>query len=125
MVSIKRVPAVFFRTETGREPVREFLKTQSREDRAIIGRDIAKVELGWPIGMPTSRPLGGGLHEVRSTLKGNRISRVLFYVSADRHMVLLHAFVKKTRKTPVDDLDLAQRRMTADASATRGTADST
>lgn len=99
--------------------MRTFLKALPRDDRAIIGRDIAKVEFGWPIGMPTSRALGGGLHEVRSDLMGNRTSRVFFYISEDQHMVLLHAFLKKTRKTLAEDLRIARQRMDADARATR------
>ena len=68
-----------------------------------------KVEFGWPIGMPVSRPMGGGLHEVRSSLSGNRIARILFCVE-DGQMVLLHAFIKKTRATPKAELELAQKR---------------
>jgi phage-related protein len=60
--------------------------------------------------MPLCRPLGQGLWEVRSTLPGNRIARVIFCIVQGR-MVLLHGFVKKTRKIPNDDLALARRRM--------------
>jgi phage-related protein len=49
------------------------------------------------------------LWEVRSDLAGNRIARVLFSVQQDR-IVVLHGFIKKTRKTPADDLALARRR---------------
>ena len=77
----KRVPAIFFRTEAGREPVRDWLKTLPLpEDRKRIGEDIKTVEFGWPIGMPACRALGRGLYEVRSNLAGNRIARVLFYI---------------------------------------------
>ena len=74
-----------------------------------IGEDIATVEFGWPVGMPTCRPLGGGLFEVRSDLASNRISRVVFCIN-DRNLVLLHGFIKKSQKTPSADLDLARRR---------------
>jgi phage-related protein len=57
--------------------------------------------------MPVARPLGGGLFEVRTDLTGNRISRVIFYIDVKRRMVLLHGFIKKTRRTPAGDLDLA------------------
>ena len=60
--------------------------------------------------MPVCRPLGRGLWEVRSNLPGNRIARVIFCI-AQRQMVLLHGFVKKTRKTPDEDLALARKRM--------------
>jgi phage-related protein len=105
---LKRVPAIFYRTEAGSEPVRSWLKTMDAEDRRFIGEDIKTVEYGWPIGMPTCRPMGDGLYEVRTNLPGNRISRVFFYVDRNQKMVLLHGFLKKTRVTPKVDLDLAR-----------------
>ena len=105
----KRVPAIFYRTEAGGEPVPEWLKGMSPDDRKRIGGDIKTVEFGWPLGMPVCRPLSGGIYEVRTNLVGNRISRVLFYIDKRSRMVLLHAFIKKSQKTPNDDLDLAKR----------------
>lgn len=107
---LKRIPAVFFRTAAGREPVREWLKSLTPiEDRKQIGVDIQTVEFGWPIGMPVCRPLGDGVYEVRSDLSGNRIARVLFYIDRQSRMVLLHGFIKKTQKTALGDLELARR----------------
>lgn len=106
----KRVRAVFYRTEAGREPVREWLKAlPSGEDRKRIGEDIKTVEFGWPVGMPVCRSVGGGIYEVRSDLAQNRIARVLFYFDKNSRMVLLHGFIKKTQKTPAEDLELARR----------------
>lgn len=106
----KRLPAAFYQTASGGIPVRDWLAELSAEDRRIIGFDIARLEFGWPIGMPLCRPLGGGLHEVRISLSGGRIARVFFCVS-DSSMVLLHGFEKKTRKTPQPELDKAKKRM--------------
>ncbi|MGC2696034.1 MAG: type II toxin-antitoxin system RelE/ParE family toxin [Candidatus Angelobacter sp.] len=103
----KRIPAIFFRTGAGGEPVREWLKSLSREDRKQIGTDIMTVEFGWPIGMPVCRPLGHAIYEVRTSLSNNRIARVLFYVDKRGRMVLLHGFIKKTQKTPAEELNLA------------------
>jgi phage-related protein len=94
----------------GREPVREWLKGQPAEDRKIIGEDIKDVEFAWPIGMPLVRALGQGLWEVRSSLTQGRIARILFCISGER-MVLLHGFIKKTQKTPQQDIELALTRM--------------
>ena len=105
---LKRVPAVFFSSRAGAEPVRDWLKSLSKEDRFRIGSDIKTVEYGWPIGMPTCRPLGHGLYEVRTNLH-RRIARVIFSIK-DGHVVLLHGFVKKSQKTPRADLDLALNR---------------
>ena len=104
----KRVPAVFFRTEAEGEPVREWLKGLPSGDRRRIGYDIETVEWGWPLGMPTCRPLGDGIYEVRTDLPRNRIARVLFYVDTRSRMVLLHGFLKKTRRTLLEDLNLAR-----------------
>jgi phage-related protein len=62
-----------------------------------------------PVGVPLCRALGNGLWEVRSQLTQGRISRVLFSIH-DGRMVLLHAFIKKTQKTPDADLALALKR---------------
>jgi phage-related protein len=105
----KRVPAIFFRTESGGEPLREWLKSLPPEDRKLIGEDIKTVEFGWPVGMPVCRSLGGGIYEIRTHLTQDRIARVLFYIDAKRRMVLLHGFVKKTQKTTLNDLELARR----------------
>ncbi len=105
----KRVPAIFFRTEAGGEPVRDWLKRlPSSEDRKRIGEDIKTVEFGWPIGMPVCRPLGNGIYEVRTNLAQGRIARVLFYIDKKGRMVLLHGFIKKTQRTPSENLKLAQ-----------------
>ena len=106
---MKRLPAAFYELPSAREPVREWLKSQSEEDRKIIGEDIKYIEFGWPVGMPLCRALGNGLWEVRSQLTQGRISRVLFSIH-DGRMVLLHAFIKKTQKTPDADLALALKR---------------
>lgn len=111
MVDLKRLPAAFYRSASGNEPVREWLLKLSSEDRKIVGTDIAKGEFGWPIGMPTCRALGNGMWEIRSQLTGGRIARVLFTVFEGR-MVLLHGFVKKSQKTPREALLVARRRMT-------------
>jgi len=98
----------FFRTEAGNEPVREFLRDVPSEDRKIIGIDNKEVQFGWPLGMPLVRKMEKDLWEVRSRL-GNRISRLLFTVVGGQ-MVLLHAFIKKSERTPQPDLEIARAR---------------
>ena len=109
---VKRIPAYFYRTEAGNELVRTWLKgMKSKEDRRLIGEDIKAVEIGWPVGMPTCRPIGDGLHDVRTDLPRGRIARVFFYVDNNQRMVLLHGIVKKTQTTPNSDLKLARQNM--------------
>lgn len=55
------------------------------------------------------RSLGGGLWEVRTDLTDGKIGRVIFCVVGEQ-MVLLHGFIKKTQKSPPQDLKLAQLR---------------
>ena len=99
----------FFRTASGNEPVREWLKSLPREERRILGEDIKTVQFGWPLGMPLVRKLDKGLWEVRSRLP-DRIARVIF-TAGDGRMVLLHGFIKKSQKTPQEDLALAKTRL--------------
>jgi phage-related protein len=106
---LKRLPARFYRSDSGREPVREWLKGLESEDRKLIGEDIKDVEFSWPIGMPLVRSLGRELWEVRSSLAHGRIARVIFCIE-EECMILLHGFIKKTQKTPQHDVDLALKR---------------
>ena len=105
----KKIVARFYQTASGACPVLEWLRSLPVADRHAIGGDLARVEFGWPVGMPVCRSLGGGLWEVRSTLPSRRIARLIFCM-ADGEVFVLHGFIKKTPKTPVADLTVAQKR---------------
>ena len=105
--SILRV--VFFRTNAGREPVREWLRSLDSADRKTIGEDIKLVEFGWHMGMPLVRKIESDLWEVRSHLTRRRIARVLFTVQGYQ-MALLHGLIKKSQKIQQHDLNLARNR---------------
>ena len=78
-------------------------------DRKAIGEDIKTLQFGWPIGMPLARKMDNGLWELRSSLSRG-IARTFFTIySGD--IVLLHGFVKKSQKTPANELALARRRL--------------
>jgi phage-related protein len=104
----RKIPVVFYRTRAGVEVVRNWLRDYEA-DRNAIGQDLMRVQYRWPVGMPLCRSLGEGLWEVRSTLPSSRIARVLFSVQQGR-IVALHGFIKKTQKTPAEDLALVRRR---------------
>jgi phage-related protein len=108
MTTERPLRVVFFKTDADNEPVREWLKGLPKEDRKTIGADILTVQYAWPVGKPLVDNLGDGLWEIRSRL-GNRIARTLFAV-VDAEIVLLHGFIKKQRKTPPDELELAKKR---------------
>ena len=96
----QKIPLVFFRTNGGVEPVRDWLKGLDQIERHAIGKDLLRAQWRWPVGMPLCRPLGKGLWEIRTDLPGNRTARVLicFYD------------IKKTRSTPTEELQLARQR---------------
>ena len=98
----------FYKTENGNEPVREWLKSLNQDSRKTIGEDIKTVQFGWPIGMPIVRKIDNGLWEIRSHIKDG-IARVLFTVLGDS-IILLHGFIKKSAKTPPEDLSTAKSR---------------
>lgn len=99
----------FFRTGTGNEPVREWLRNLAPDVRKTIGEDIKSVQFGWPLGMPLVKKVEPDLWEVRSSIK-NGIVRILFTV-VDGKMVLLHGFIKKSQKIAQNDLDTARQRL--------------
>jgi phage-related protein len=98
----------FYRTDAGKEPVREWLKGLPGDVRKQIGEDIKFVQWNWPVGKPFVDSFGAGLFEVRSTYDKNEY-RVLFCI-VDSSMILLHSVHKKTRRTLPTDLALARRR---------------
>lgn len=99
----------FYKSSSGREPVRDWLKSLRSEDRKAIGEDIKTAQFGWPIGMPLIRKLEAYLWEIRATIHDG-IARVIFTV-VGQTMVLLHGFVKKSQKTPAGDLKTARQRL--------------
>ena len=104
-----KLSVMFFQTDSGNEPVREWLKYElTSQERFIIGRDIKILETNWPGGPPLVISLGEGLWELRSNLD-NKIARVLFVVH-NNQIVLLQGFIKKSKKTPKKEMDLARKR---------------
>ena len=106
----QKTTLVFFRNPAGAEPVREWLKDLPPEDRREVGKDLMRAQWRWPVGMPLCRPMGDGLWEIRTDLPSNRIARVLLGVD-DGVLVALHAFIKKTQKTPPSELGVARKRL--------------
>ena len=94
----------------GREPARDWLDDLPRDDQKTIGRDIAKVKFGWPLGLPLCRAMSGGLWEIRSSLTSRREARVMFGFH-EGMLIALHAFIKKSQKTSPEELALARQRL--------------
>lgn len=104
------LPVVFYQTAAGAVPVLEWIRSLGSVDRKKVGLDLLRVQENWPIGMPVCKSLGGGLWEVRSSLTGGRIARLMFCIR-EGEIFVLHGFMKTTQKTPTHDLTLAHKRM--------------
>lgn len=68
------------------------------------------IEYGPNLGEPHTKALGGGLFEIRAK-SGEGIGRAFYCTVISRKIVVLHAFIKKSQKTPKNDLDIAKKRM--------------
>ena len=109
-----KLRVVFFRTDRGNEPVREWLERLGEKDEKMVNADIRVVTEHWPLVLQTNlvKKLQGekDLWEIRSRIsEGKRMARVLFTIEAGE-IILLHGFIKKSQKTPRRDLRLARRR---------------
>jgi phage-related protein len=92
-----------------RDVIRRFPKAV----RVRLGRELFRLQMGEQLGMPNSRPMPGvaaGVSELR--VKGEDGSfRAFYYAASARGVFVFHAFVKKTRRTPPLEIELARRRL--------------
>ena len=114
---------IFFKTEAGNEPVRDWLLELPTDEKKTIGADILAVQWAWPVGKPLVDSMGGGLWEVRSNL-GDRIARVFFIIVAEE-IILLHGIIKKSRTAPKQELNLARKRQSLYLNTKPSSADET
>ena len=108
MQGLQKLSVAFFCTEAGNEPVRDWLRALPALDRKAIGDDIRTLQFGWPLGMPLVEKLEAGLWEVR-TRRDGRISRVIFTIQEEQ-AILLHGFIKKSRRISKADIETARSR---------------
>lgn len=106
---MKKLPAHFYQSVTGTQPVKDWLLSLPIDDRRIIGKDIAAVEFGWPVGMPTRRPLKANLYEVRSTIRDGRVEARVYFAILSDSAVLLHGATGKDSQP--DDINRARERL--------------
>jgi phage-related protein len=79
--------------------------------RAFYARITERICLFGPnLGMPFTRSMGKGLYEIRAKGKEG-IGRAFFCTIVDQNIVILHAFIKKSAKTPKKELLIAQKRL--------------
>jgi phage-related protein/predicted XRE-type DNA-binding protein len=92
------VPLLFFRTKTGLEPVRQWLKDLPAEDRHTISRDLERVQHRSPDATSLARSLGKNLWEVRTRLVNGRVARVILRFH-DGEFLALNGFIKQEPDT--------------------------
>ena len=110
--SMKRsapLDCVFFETDQKKQPVRDFLLKQQREDRKKIGADIFTVQEGFPLGYPLVEKVDKDIWGIRSTVVDG-ICRIFFTIHSET-MILLHGFIKKSRKIPKAELKTVRERL--------------
>ena len=101
----------YYQDERGRYPVREFLDTLPEKDQARILQTAQLLEdFGLQFGAPYVKAVRGKLWELR-VRAGRANHRILYFAFVGQRFILLHGFVKKTRKTPAREIEIAERRM--------------
>lgn len=104
---------VFYKDEKGNSPIGEFLFALGRNNRVLVAKtrqSIEKLRYEFYHKEPLSKYLEAGLWELR-VKNGTNILRIIYTFNKGRIIILLHAFIKKKRKTPLDDLELARKRL--------------
>ena len=102
---------VFYETASGRSPIMDFLRDLDRPTRTILERAIEQLrQLNLEAKPPLAKPMGDKLWELRTNTPSGAY-RVFYFTIVNRRIVLLHAFQKKTQKTPPHELNLARKRM--------------
>lgn len=99
----------FYTKRDGSEPAKEFLLDLSKGLRAKTLRNIELLsEYGFQLREPFSKPLGDGIFELRTQL-GSDTTRILYFFFFGGRIILTNGFVKKTQKTPADEIELAKK----------------
>ncbi len=100
----------FYETQDGKTPVSDFLDTLGAGMAAkLVGLMELLEERGTELRLPYSEHLDDGIFELRCQF-GNNITRALYFFYIDKRIIITNGFVKKTRKTPQKELELAKSR---------------
>lgn len=99
----------FYKKPDGSQPALEFIEGLDIKMKAKVLRTIRLLKaFGTELREPYSKPLGDGIFELRAQA-GNNISRVLYFFIVDRKVILTNGFIKKTQKTPENEIALAKK----------------
>ncbi len=106
---MERFEVLFYETEKGEQPAKEFLLSLDKKMRAKMVDTISILQdNGYELREPYSKHLSEGIFELRAKL-GTDITRVLYFFYVDRHIILTNGFIKKTNKTPTKEIERAKK----------------
>ena len=99
---------LFYEKGDGSEPAKDFILSLDIKMQAKVMRTIQLLQNNGPqLREPYSKPLGDGIFELRTKV-GNDISRILYFFIVGRHVILTNGFIKKTQKTPPEEINRAK-----------------
>ncbi|HHT44093.1 MAG TPA: type II toxin-antitoxin system RelE/ParE family toxin [Fastidiosipila sp.] len=100
---------IFYEKDNGEVPVEKFLNGLELKKRAKTMRTIDLLQNnGWKLRSPYSKELSDGIFELRTQF-GSDITRVFYFFVIGKQAVLTHGFVKKSVKTPPEEIERAKR----------------
>ena len=100
---------IFYDKEDGSCPVKELLDSLEPKLLAKTLRTIDLLEMNGPLlREPYSKPLGNGIFELR-TKQGSDLTRVLYFFIIGKKAILTNGFIKKSQKTPKEEIELANK----------------
>lgn len=100
---------IFYDKPDRTEPAKDFILSLDERMRAKTVRTIELLgKNGTALKMPYSKHLVDGIFEIRTKV-GSDISRVLYFFVIGRKIVLTNGFIKKTQKTPKNEIELAKK----------------
>lgn len=100
---------IFYKNSDGETPVEDFLNSldTKMKTKLLFSLRVVK-ETGHQARLPYSRELEDGIFEIRAK-SGSDISRVLYFFVVGREIILTNGFIKKTQKTPRNEIEKAKR----------------
>lgn len=99
----------FYKKSDGTYPAEEFILSQDVKMKTKLFRLLELLELkGNELREPYSKSLSDGIFEIRAN-QGNNITRVLYFFVVGKKIILTNGFVKKTQKTPENEIELAKK----------------
>lgn len=102
---------VFYQSSRGRSPITKFLDEQPKRDQAVLLAVLNEIEeMGLQAKGAVFRQLEGKLWEIKVKAPSGGY-RFLYVLVSSKTMMLLHAFKKKTQKTPLNELSIARKRL--------------